>query len=345
MALTSAVTEAAFSERRQREWDELDSLTRRGALRGAKSLAAEEIARIPVLYRDVAADLARAQAARYSAPLIDYLQGLTAAGHTFLYAAHRTRAADVFRRGGRVSSAFEAFPRAVRRHRRAIILAALLFFVPFAAGLIASLADPQFALRVAPESMLRPLTEAYSKGFAEGRGTGQDALMAGFYVNNNVGIALRCFACGIFFGIGSAFYLVQNGLVMGAVMGYVSSQGAGNNILTFVVGHGTLELGAIVLAGGAGLSMGWSIVAPGEKTRLASLQMVARDVLTIVFGAAVMLLMAASIEGFWSGSSVPSLVKRLVGVAMFLLVISYLVLVGRGERQGATSAPEARRWM
>ena len=76
--------------------------------------------------------------------------------------------------------------------------------------------------------------------------------MAGFYVNNNVGIALRCFATGLFFGVGSAFYLVENGLATGAIMGYVASHGAGDNILTFVVGHGSLELGAIVLAGGAG---------------------------------------------------------------------------------------------
>ena len=54
--------------------------------------------------------------------------------------------------------------------------------------------------------------------------------MAGFYVYNNVGIALRCFALGIFGGLGSAFYLVQNGLSIGAILGYVASQGAGENI-------------------------------------------------------------------------------------------------------------------
>ena len=60
--------------------------------------------------------------------------------------------------------------------------------------------------------------------------------------------ALRCFALGIFGGLGSAFYLVQNGLSIGAILGYVASQGAGENILVFIVGHGSLELGAIVLA-------------------------------------------------------------------------------------------------
>ena len=156
--------------------------------------------------------------------------------------------------------------------------------------------------------------------------------MAGFYVNNNVGIALRCFALGIFGGLGSAFYLVQNGLSIGAILGYVASEGAGANIVTFIVGHGSFELGAIVLAGAAGLSMGWSIVAPGEKTRLESLQCTSSDVLTIVLGAAAMLLVAAGLEGFWSGSSIPDLVKRIFGAVAFLAIVSYLALAGRGAK-------------
>jgi uncharacterized membrane protein SpoIIM required for sporulation len=122
---------------------------------------------------------------------------------------------------------------------------------------------------------------------------------------------------------------VFNGLATGAIIGYVASTGSGGNILTFIVGHGSLELGAIILAGGAGLALGWSVVAPGDKTRLASLQAVARDVMTIVFGAAVMLVMAACLEGFWSASSLPSIVKRAFGATMFLVVLSYLILVGR----------------
>ena len=346
MALTSAVTEAAFAARRQRDWDELDALTLRVARRGLGALAPEEVARLSPLYRDVCGDLARAQAARYSGPLVDYLQGLTAASHTVLYGA-RARAGDrdaggkdwsassgasrAARRDRGLRRAAAAFPRAVRAHGKAMALAAALFFIPFALGLAGALHDPQFAFRVAPESMLRPLTEAYARGFDEGRAGGEGALMAGFYVNNNVGIALRCFALGVFGGLGSAFYLVQNGLSIGAIVGYVASQGAGGNILTFIVGHGSLELGAIVIAGGAGLAIGGAMILPGDRTRLASVQAVAGDIVTIVCGAAVMLLMAAGVEAFWSGSSVPSGVKRGVGAAMFVVVMAYLALGGRAR--------------
>ena len=98
------------------------------------------------------------------------------------------------------------------------------------------------------------------------------------------------------------------------------SQGAGDNIVTFIVGHGTLELGAIVIAGGAGLVLGWSVISPGERTRVASLQRAARDVRVIVFGAAAMLLLAAAIEGFWSGSSIPQ--PRIAPSAFFQLTLS-----------------------
>ncbi|MBI2395802.1 MAG: stage II sporulation protein M [Deltaproteobacteria bacterium] len=335
MRRATAPTESTFVERRRADWDALDALVQQATNRGLKKLDPLSLARLPALYRDVCADLSRAQAARYGAPLVEYLEGLTASAHGLVYGKPSRALASRLAEGapeGRAASLFGAFPRAVRRRWRAVAIAAALFFLPFVVGLLAAKSDPTFAFRIAPQSMLEPLTEAYAKGFADGRTPGEGTLMAGFYVHNNVGIALRCFALGIFGGLGSAIYLVQNGLSIGAILGYVASQGAGANILTFVVGHGAFELGAIVLAGAAGLSVGWSLVAPGEKTRAASLQDCARDVVMIVAGAAVMLLIAAGIEAFWSASSVPSSIKRSVGLALAILITVYLSLAGRRAR-------------
>lgn len=347
MALVSTLTEAAFARHRQPDWDQLDALVRRAQHLGLRALGPELVAQLSPLYRDVCADLARAEGARYSAPLIDFLQGLTAAAHAVLYARQPARRLAGGARGSMVRLGLEAFPRAVRRYRWAMLVSFVLFFVPFFVGFFATLANPAFATRVAPESMLRPLTEAYRQGFDADRGAGLDALMAGFYVQHNVGIALTCFATGLAFGLGSAFYLLFNGLSTGAVLGYVAAHGAGGNILTFVVGHSSLELGAIVLCGGAGLVLGWSIVAPGDKTRVASLQAAARGVITVVFGAAVMLLLAAAVEGFWSASAVPPAVKRAVGAALFAIVAGYIALAGRGSREAAALEREqgSDRWI
>lgn len=334
MSLASGLTERAFTGRRQRDWEDLEALVRKASGKGLRRLATGDVERLPPLYRSVCADLAAAQAARYSAPLVDYLRGLTAQVHTIVYGPHARSRDD----GERISlrhAWLVAFPRAIRARWRPMLLSSGLFFLPFALGVSLTVADPTFAFRVVPEAMLRPLTESYARGFDQARGAGTDALMAGFYVYNNVGIALRCFALGIFGGLGSAFYLVQNGLFTGAILGYVASQGAGLEIVTFIVGHGSLELGAIVIAGGAGLSLGWSVVAPGALTRLASLQARAREILVIVAGAAVMLVMAAAIEGFWSASSAPREVKLAVGSAMFVLVLGYVLLAGRGADRAA----------
>jgi uncharacterized membrane protein SpoIIM required for sporulation len=342
-AVVSRIAEPAFVEARRKDWDEFDRLATKLRLSGPKKLAPAELARLGPLHRDVCGDLAHAQSARYSAPLIEHLRVLTADGHAALYGL-RPRGGGL--RGallrGPNGGLLAVFPRAVRRHWRAMALSAGLFFVPLIVTALLVVRDPAFAFRIVPESMLGPLVDSYAQGFSDGRSADEGAFMAGFYVNNNVGIALRCFALGIFGGVGSAFYLFFNGLAIGAIFGYVVARGAGANILTFVVGHGSLELGAIVLAGGAGLALGWSLVAPGDKTRLASLQAIGRDVVAIVGGAAVMLIMAAAIEGFWSGSSVDATIKRVLGGALFVLVLAYLVLVGRGATPAGALAPPPR---
>lgn len=332
MALTSHVSEPAFVRRRNPTWTELEMLVNR-AQQGLHRLDEVELAKLPPLYRDVCSDLAAAQAARYSAPLIDYLQDLTAKSHSAVYSrAPRKTAMPFGLRPGSLSSAFLAFPRAVRSRYRAMLLAFALFFVPFTVGVFWSLADPSFTYHIVPEPMLKQLTDAYKQGFGAGRGEGQDVGMTGFYVYNNVGIALRCFATGIFVGVGSAIYHVMNGLFTGAILGHVASQGAGNNIVTFVVSHSGLELGAIVIAGGAGMSMGWSLVNPGPYTRIVALQLAAREIVVIVGGAAVMLLLAALVEGFWSSSSLPDVVKHVFGGGAALLLLGYFVFVGREAR-------------
>lgn len=327
MSVASTLTEKAFAERRRADWEALEALGVK-ASRGLSKLAPADVVLVSPLYRSVCNDLAAAQAARYSAPLVEYLLGLTAATHSLMYGPH-ARGDEDRARGSLRRAWLVAFPRAVRARKREMLLATALFFVPFALGALLTLRDPTFAFRVVPEAMLRPLTDAYARGFSDGREAGEGAMMAGFYVYNNVGIALRCFALGIFAGLGSAFYLVQNGLSIGAILGYVASQGAGGNIGTFIIGHGSLELGAIVLAGGAGLSIGWSIVAPGDLPRVTSLQRRAREILVIVAGASVMLVMAAAVEAFWSASSAPLPVKLGVGATLFVLVLSYILFAGR----------------
>ncbi len=179
----------------------------------------------------------------------------------------------------------------------------------------------------------------YSKSMEAGRDAGTDTGMAGFYVYNNVGIAFRCFATGIFFGAGSLFFLVYNGVVTGTAVGYVMTAGYGGNIWTFMCSHAPFELTAIVIAGGAGLQMGYALVATGGLTRVGSLRRAAPAIARQILGAAVMLLIAAMVEGFWSPSSLPPPVKWSASGVFTLLVVLYLALAGRSDRRARLAPP------
>jgi uncharacterized membrane protein SpoIIM required for sporulation len=117
-------------------------------------------------------------------------------------------------------------------------------------------------------------------------------------------------------------------------MGLVRASGHGRNIFLFVVGHSSFELTAIVVAGTAGLVMGRALLVTDGLTRFGSLRRHTQSIVHLVGGAALMLVIAAGIEGFWSPSGIRPVVKILVGVGNALLVASYLAFAGRdGRRQ------------
>jgi uncharacterized membrane protein SpoIIM required for sporulation len=221
------------------------------------------------------------------------------------------------------------FPNAFRRHGWFMAAAAALFLIPLAVGWLAALASPSFPQRVLPAEQLDALARAYAEGFVGGRAERVDAAMTGFYIDNNIGIAFQCFATGILLGFGSVFFLLYNGLAIGTTFGYVVRAGAGANILTFGCGHAPFELTAIVIAGGTGLRMGFALISTEGFTRAASLRKHALDLVALVAGVAVMLMIAALIEGFWSPSSIPAIVKFGFSAAGTLLTFGFLGFAGR----------------
>ena len=318
MSARSAVDE--FVAARRPAWEELADL-----LRG-KSLTkrpAKEISRSFELYREACTDLVRAERLGAAPTTVAYLDALVSRAHSQLYSG-----------GGKKLFGFatfirQAFPRALRENARLFFVASVLFWLPFGVALWRSIESDTFSARVLPIEMLEAMANAYKGNLSDGRTAGANAAMAGFYVFNNMGIAFRCFATGILFGFGSAFFLVYNGLVTGAVVGHVIRVGGGPNILTFVCGHAPLELVAIVISGAAGLQMGRSLVVTEGRTRLGSLWACREKILVQVLGAAAMLLFAAAIEGFWSPSPAPPELKWAVGALLMVLVILYLTLAGR----------------
>ncbi len=284
----------------------------------------------PRQYRLVCQDLVLARDRQFDAPLVARLNALALRGHQHLYGA-RTASS------GFIELFLRRFPRAVRREWRLVALMCLIFYG--AGGLVFErvVRDPDFVYSLVGRGELANMEASYDPSAehqAEAREASDGVLMFFYYVGNNVSIAFRTFAGGILFGIGSLFFILYNGLTMGAVAGHIVNVGYGETFWPFVIGHGSFELSAIVLAGVAGLRMGLALVVAGKRTRAHALRDATQRSVPILYGMTGMLLFAAVIEGLWSGQpAIPALVRYWVGAALWGIVIAWLALGGRHWRR------------
>jgi uncharacterized membrane protein SpoIIM required for sporulation len=206
---------------------------------------------------------------------------------------------------------------------------------------------PALAVELLPDVMLRR-AEAGRARKAAGHGyvevAPEDrALMASGIITNNVRVAIACFAGGVFLGVGSLVLLAYNGLAIGAFAGHFANVGLLDYLLTFILGHGALELFAIWVAGAAGFLLGRSIVAPGPLSRSDALVISGRIAVRMVGATAVLLVVAGMIEGFISagGYSVP--LRLAASAASLGLLVAYLASGLRFRAASSASGSPAPR--
>ncbi len=89
-------------------------------------------------------------------------------------------------------------------------------------------------------------------------------MLSSFVITNNIRVALTAFAFGISFGLGTIWVLAVNGAMVGGIAGAYAKSGIAWQMWMVLLPHGALELSAIVIAGGAGLLMGYGLCAPAS---------------------------------------------------------------------------------
>jgi uncharacterized membrane protein SpoIIM required for sporulation len=322
----------AFIARHETEWTQLEDWLRlRGAARAGAREAADQPALddldFPARYRRVCQQLALAQRRGYSARVLERLEALAQRGHDVLYRPPAPRLQ-------RLVEYFGAdYPRLVRRHARYMWLSALLFFGPLVTMLVLLQFHPELVHSVFGSEQIRQFERMYdpaSPSHHLGRESGTNLQMFGYYIYNNISIGFRTFAAGLLAGVGAIVVLVTNGIVIGTVAGHLTAIGYGDPFWRFVAGHSGFELSAIVLAGGAGLRIGWALLAPGRLSRRRALVEGGKDGAQIVYGVFVLLVLAAFVEAFWSSIGwMPSSVKFGVGGVVWIVVWYWLWRGGR----------------
>jgi len=338
--------ETQFSQQRQGDWEAWDRWLNSTAQkrvekkpsRIAPSTAGKTDATrinitadtLPSAYRRLCQDLSLARDRNYSSTLVHALHERVLAAHQRIYGARK-----------RLSGHWLAFlvaglPRLVRDEWRFIIAAAALLFLPLLIMLIVPHWYPDSVYYLMPpetvarfEAMYAPTAERLGRA----HGASDELSMLAFYIANNVRIDFQCFAGGIAFGLGSIFYLVYNGLVIGATAGHLTQVGHIETFWGFVAGHSAPELIGVVLSGAAGLKIGLALVAPGRRRRVDALKHAALDAVRLLYGAAALTFCAAFIEALWSPNrALPFSYKIAAGLAVWLVLLGYFLLAGRNSR-------------
>jgi uncharacterized membrane protein SpoIIM required for sporulation len=279
--------------------------------------------RFLALYRACCEHLALAEARGFPSAIIERLSIVTARAHQIVYRQSDFGIARIAR------VLLNRFPTMVRAHRGYVALSALLLMGPAIAlgltvyhnpDLILSIVDGGTAAKF--EKMYDPSNEVLGRL----RDAGSNWMMFGFYIMNNIGIAFQCYATGILLGVGSVYYIAMNGAFGGAIAGYVAAAGFGGTFFSFIATHSAFELTAIVLCGAAGLRVGRAVLLPGRLPRAAALELAAKDTSIIVFGSAVMLVIAAAIEAFWSSAAWVTPTAKYSGAAACWILITLFFL-------------------
>jgi uncharacterized membrane protein SpoIIM required for sporulation len=284
----------------------------------------------PALYRRLCQSLALSRQRGYSPALTDHLQSLVSQCHRRLYGNAIERPNTL------LGWILVEFPRRVRAEWRLLLLACVVFFgIAIGLGLLVwhqphwaySFDTPEQLARY--RAMYQPGRAAIARNGAQG-----DVMMFGVYIWNNVSIGFRTFAAGIFGGVPALLSLGLNGMHLGVIGAWLSKDPYTVEVFwSFVITHASFEVTGLLLSAVAGMRMGLALIRPGRRSRGHALHVAGKSMFPVIVGAALMTVLAAFVEAFWSAEpQLPANVKFAVGALCWALVILFFTFAGRRAR-------------
>ena len=318
-----------FIARNARTWDRLDELSSRAG-RGLRRLTPGEVDELVETYQRVSSHLSHARVAYADPALTSRLTRLVGQANGVIYASRS--------RTMRAVADFFAwrFPAAVWQSGRFVAVSAALLLVP-ALAVGAWIATSDEALEATAPDAVR---QAYLEEDFEDYYSSEPATQFATEVTvNNIQVAITAFATGVLLCVPAALLLAFNGANVGFAGGLFADAGELGRFFGLILPHGLLELTAVVVAGAAGLRLGWAVIAPGDRTRGQAVGAEARQSGVIALGLVLAFAVAGLIEGFVTGRGVPTGLRVGIGVAAELAFVSWVVVQGRAaSARGVTGA-------
>lgn len=319
--------ERSFVDGSRQIWERLAASVERARTRGVVNLDTTELRTLHEDYRRSAADLAYARTHFPASSTEAYLNELIGQAHGELYGSTPRRLGAVW------EFLAVGYPRLVREYWRSVALSAALMLGAVALGMLLAYVNYPLARLFVPEALRDGVGDRIEQGaqVSDVASAIAPVLTAGITANN-IQVALLAFAGGMTFGAVTAYALLANGLLLGALAGSFTKAGGSLFFWSMILPHGSLELPAIILAGASGLVLARALVSPGDLPRSAALKAASPGAVRLVLGALPLFVIAGIIEGFFTPSPVDPALKLAFGVLMMLALAAYLALPGRGER-------------
>ncbi len=308
-------------------WKRLGDLAGRARHR-VSSLTAQEVDELVALYQKTSADLSVARTRYGPGDLTVALSRILGQAHGVIY----RRRPNAARSLGRFFT--ETYPAAVYHSRRAVGMAAAAMFVP---ALIVGV-----WLSVNGEARNATIDEATQELIAtsefESYYSSEPAEAWAFDLfTHNIEVSVLAFGGGAMLGVLGIYVLVTNGANLGLMAAVMHHYGKGALFWGLITPHGLIELTSVCLAGGAGLAIGWSIIAPGDRPRSVAIAETGLRAVTIVLGTMVLFVAAAFVEAFVTPSGLPTALRIAIGVLVWATAMAWLFGVGRSAAmRGAT---------
>ena len=301
--------------KRRPHWDRLALLLAQSDQVGLGQLSRAELQEMALLYRQVAADLSVLRQDATARTYADHVNQLLARAHHIIYSRRKTSWATLFR------FMRDEYP-AIFQRQLPFVTASLLVSVAWGMlGAVLTSARPEFMRHFVGPGMIATMErhEMWTKSVVS------VAPMASSHImTNNLSVSFVTFAGGIAFGLGTFFYLYVNGMMLGVIGAACHQYGMSVPLWSFVAPHGALELPSILIAGGAGFRLGYAMLFPGTLRWKDSVAQGGIEATRLVSGIIPLLVIAGTLEGFFSPSRAPVWLKFTVGGLLFTLLLVWL---------------------
>ncbi len=316
------MTQQNFVSRRQEFWNAIEITITSG-----KKNFRKHAAQFPGAFRELTQDLNTARAHGFDPDLIERLNRLVLEGNQILYGQHPWSWKFC------IDFVIKTFPRAIRANWKGLLLCHLIFYGMAFFMIFLCTRDPDFTHKILPHRELNQIADMYDPDnpyFLTPRNVSNDADMFGYYIYNNISIAFRSFAGGFIAGIGSLLVLIFNAVFLGVAAAHIINVGYAKTFFSFIIGHGSFELTAIIISSYAGLVLGYRLFVTKGLSRIASIKQAGKTAIPLITGSTIFLVIAAVIEAFWSSRHVFSYyVHFTVGALGWILVYLYFFISGR----------------